>query len=142
MSETSLPQRLREEVAQRAHHCCEYCRSQESVSPDVFSIEHIHPRSRGGATTLDNLALSCQGCNGHKATRIECVDPETGGFVPLFHPRNHLWNDHFAWSEDFTRILGMTPTGRATIEALHLNRDRLINLRRVMRQAGLHPPEE
>lgn len=50
--------------------------------------------------------------------------------------------DHFVWSSDFVRILGYTPTGRATVEALRLNREGLINLRRILYAAGEHPPAE
>jgi hypothetical protein len=61
--------------------------------------------------------------------------------VPLFHPRRDRWGDHFAWNADFTRIVGLTPTGRATVEKLQLNRVGVVNLRRVMLIAGLHPPK-
>lgn len=88
---------------------------------------------------FDNLALSCQGCNGHKATRIEAFDPETNSLAPLFHPRQHNWRDHFTWNADSTHLIGLTPTGRATIIALHLNREGVINLRQVLVAFGLHP---
>ncbi len=105
-----------------------------------FSVEHIGPRSQEGADSPDNLALSCQGCNNHKYTKTRAVDPVTGEEVPLFHPRRHRWQDHFAWNEDFSLILGLTPTGRATVGALRLNRPGLVNLRRVLYTAGEHPP--
>jgi hypothetical protein len=38
---------------------------------------------------------------------------------------------HFAWSNDRQRILGITPSGRATVEALRMNRPQLVNLRRI-----------
>jgi hypothetical protein len=62
--------------------------------------------------------------------------------VPLYHPRRHRWEDHFGWSEDFTRIIGLTPTGRATVEALLLNRSGVVNLRRLLYQHGAHPPAQ
>jgi len=37
-------------------------------------------------------------------------------------------------------LKGLTATGRATIAALDLNRQRVINLRRVLIRDGLHPP--
>jgi len=101
-------------VAERARDCCEYCCSQERFAMQSFSVEHIVPRSRGGKTTLDNLALSCQGCNNHKYTKVEGHDPVTGDIVPLYHPRRQQWRNHFAWNEDFTLIIGLTPVGRAT----------------------------
>ncbi|WNZ24154.1 mitochondrial large ribosomal subunit protein uL30m [Leptolyngbya sp. NK1-12] len=32
------------------------------------------------------------------------------------------WSEHFAWSEDTTLIIGLTPIGRATVQTLRLNR--------------------
>jgi hypothetical protein len=88
------------------------------------------------------LAFSCQGCNGHKYIKTEAPDPFSGEIVSLFHPRRHCWDDHFAWSTDFTRILGRTPTGRATVAALHLNRENLIGLRRLLLAMGEHPSSQ
>jgi hypothetical protein len=62
--------------------------------------------------------------------------------VPLYDPRRHRWRDHFEWSPDFALIVGVTPTGRATVETLHLNRDKVVNLRRVLFAMGEHPPVE
>jgi len=70
------------------------------------------------------------------------ADSVSGEPVPLFHPRNHHWRDHFAWSEDGTEVLGLTPTGRATVVALQLNREGLVNLGRLLFAAGEHPPAE
>lgn len=69
-------------------------------------------------------------------------DPISGESVPLYHPRQHTWSDHFTWNEDFTLLLGLTPTGRATVEKLHLNRSRVVNLRRVLSSSGEHPLAE
>ena len=54
---------IRDFVLTRAEFCCEYCRSPQNFSSDDFAIEHIVPKSLGGMDVLDNLALSCQGCN-------------------------------------------------------------------------------
>lgn len=133
---------IRKAVAERARHVCEYCLCREDYSPVALSIEHVLPASKGGTDILDNLALSCQECNNYKFTKTEAMDPETGQVVPLYNPRQHGWSVHFAWNEDFTRIVGLTPTGRATVAALHLNRESLINLRQVLRQFGKHPLPE
>jgi len=93
------------------------------------------PRSKGGETSEDNLALSCQGCNGHKYTATTAVDPVTETEVPLFDPRQDLWQEHFAWSADFTRVVGLSEVGRATVDRLKLNRPGLVNLRRVLVEA-------
>lgn len=90
----------------------------------------------------DNLALSCSGCNGHKYDRVEGFDTISQRMAPLYHPRQDVWSEHFAWNEEYTRIVGLTPTGRATVEALHLNREGVVNLRWVLFLVGLHPPED
>jgi len=140
MSEKHLLAELRRFVTNRARDCCEYCRTQAGYSSDSLTVDHITPRSLGGPTRLENLALSCHGCNQHKSKRTAAPDPVTGSRVPLFHPREQSWDEHFAWNEDFTLILGLTPTGRATIAALRLNRSGLVNLRRALRALGEHPP--
>lgn len=129
-------------IRRRANFLCEYCRSPEGFAPSTFSIEHIVPGARGGGDDLENLALSCQSCNGHKYAKTEAPDPRSGKIVPLFHPRRQRWEEHFAWSADFTKILGKTPTGRATIDALCLNRDNLLRLRRLLWAAGEHPAQK
>jgi len=131
--------KLRHIVAERALGCCEYCLSQECFSTQPFSLDHIISLEKGGETTPDNLALSCQGCNNHKYTKTEGHDPVTHRCVPLYHPRQNHWNEHFAWNEDCTLIIGLTPTGRATVGTLHLNRPGLINLRRLLYAAKKHP---
>jgi hypothetical protein len=139
-SSDPVPRPLRRFVSERAEHCCEYCRAQKRFAPDPFCAEHIVPRALSGPTTSDNLAWSCLGCNGLKHVRTTGVDPGTGQTVALFHPRQDRWDSHFAWDAEGIRVVGRTPTGRATIQALQLNREALLNLRRVLRDAGLHPP--
>jgi 5-methylcytosine-specific restriction endonuclease McrA len=87
MSERHIPAELRRLVAERGMHCGEYCRTQAQYSTDSFAVDHIIPRSLGGATTADNLALCCHGCNQHKSKRTAAPDPVTDALVPLFHPR-------------------------------------------------------
>lgn len=140
MSEQTLSKQLKQKVAERGKHCCEYCLSQARFATQSFSIEHIKPRSQGGDFTLDNLALACQGCNAHKYTKTEAYDPVTEKLVALYNPRQQQWHEHFQWNSDFSLIIGISPTGRATTEALHLNREGLVNLRRILYQAGSHPP--
>ena len=106
----------------------------------TFSAEHIEPRSQGGKTTSANLAWACQGCNNHKYNKSSARDPVTGDVVPLFHPRRRRWADHFAWNENATLIMGISPSGRATVETLLLNRIGLVNLRRILFAVQEHPP--
>lgn len=141
MPDQRVTNHIRQQVGERANGCCEYCRSQAQFSPQAFSVEHIHPRSAAGATQLDNLALACAGCNGHKYNKTQALDPLTNELVALFHPRQQQWTEHFSWDKEYTVMIGLTPTGRATIEALHLNRPALQSLREVLYTVGKHPPE-
>src|SRR5271170_7952907 len=114
--------RMRRLVAERARFRCEYCLTPSGIAPSPFSAEHILPRSEGGAATPENLAFSCQGCNGHKAAKTTALDPVTRKSFSLFHPRQHNWSDHFGWTAEGTAIEGQSATGRATVLALQLNR--------------------
>lgn len=142
MLKPHLTKRQKTAIAERAHGCCEYCRSQVRYATQSFTTEHIKPRSVGGRSELKNLALACQGCNGHKYIKTQARDPVTKKLVPLFHPRRQKWKDHFRWSNDYTLVLGITATGRATVAALQLNRERLVNIRQALYLTGKHPPPE
>lgn len=139
MSEDRPGAALKRAVAARARGRCEYCLTPQSFSASPFTIDHITPSSRGGESRPENLAFACAGCNGRKYAIVDAVDPATGSIVRLFHPRHDDWNAHFVWDESFTRILGRTPIGRATIDVLALNRPELLNLRRALRAVSRHP---
>jgi hypothetical protein len=132
--------RKRRLVQERANNCCEYCFSQVGFSPGPFVIEHIIPKIKNGTDELDNLAFSCSGCNGHKYDYTDGYDAVIGELAQLYNPRQQLWVSHFVWSIDFTEIIGISPIGRATIDRLYLNRQGVINFRRVLRAMNLHPP--
>ena len=129
----------RQAVFARARGRCEYCHTPDSFVPGSFAIEHIMPRSKGGRTRLDNLALSCPACNGHKYNKVEGADPLNHTLVSLFNPRKQRWAEHFVWSDDFTLLVGLTPTGRATIVTLQMNQQKMVNLRCLLGLTGLHP---
>ena len=133
---------IRQEVRDRARQRCEYCQSPEWLTGLFFPIDHILPRRAGGSNALDNLCLACSGCNGHKYIRTTGVDPESNATVALYHPRHQRWSEHFVWSRDGVSILGLTATGRATIETLQLNRPQAVDARRLWVGVGWHPPVE
>lgn len=130
---------IRSKIEKRAGKLCKYCQSPLEFSSDPFSIEHIFPTSKGGTDDLGNLALACQSCNGHKSTKTEAFDAISQTTATFYNPRKDVWNEHFVWSEDFTEIIGKTAKGRVTIKVLKLNRQRVMNLRRVLILAGEHP---
>jgi len=132
--------RLRAQIAQAAHYCCEYCQTAQEISGAQMHIEHIMPLSQGGSSHADNLCLACAWCNSFKWAKTESIDPKSGKQTPLFHPRIQIWQDHFRWSNDGTRIIGLTEVGRATVSALQLNNEYIIPARRHWVEAGWHPP--
>ncbi len=132
---------VRRQIEARANSRCEYCRSPVNYAVQSFECEHIQPLALGGQTTLDNLAFACGGCNRCKAMRVTGIDPDGGHVVPLYNPRQQRWQDHFAWNDDFTLVLGLTATGRATVQILRLNRPGVVNLRRLLVLIGEHPPK-
>jgi HNH endonuclease len=142
MADLRITAQQRREVRERARGCCEYCRSQVRFAMSSFVVDHIVPRSAGGATHTDNLALACSSCNAHKYNKTRAIDPLSGETVALYHPRRYRFQDHFTWSDDFTTLLGITPRGRATVDTLTMNHEGVVNLRRLLHAAGTHPPGE
>lgn len=110
----------------------------QSLQGATFHFEHILPLTCGGTTVSENLALACPGCNLHKSDRSHAIDPGTDVSAPLYHPRQHLWSDHFAWQG--TKVIGLSPTGRATILALDFNHSRRLRVRDAEAVFGLFPP--
>ena len=100
------------------------------------------PLVQGGPHTRENLALACFHCNRRKADRVVATDPVSQEETALFNPRQHVWSDHFIWSTDGRFIIGLTPTGRATVAALALNRERVVAIREADQEAGRHPPPD
>ena len=57
--------RFRSEVLERDGAFCAYC-----GAPDVrLELDHIHPRSRGGSDSPDNLTPACKRCNTSKGAK-------------------------------------------------------------------------
>jgi 5-methylcytosine-specific restriction endonuclease McrA len=138
----------KELVRTRANYLCEYCHSPERISATRFTVDHLLPKSIGGSDDINNLALACRRCNERRYNFIAGFDSETEEIVPLFNPRQQIWSEHFIWSANGKRIIGVTPTGRATCKRLDLNDERypeddsIQSARGFWVQAGLHPPEE
>jgi hypothetical protein len=82
--------------------------SQVVIGP-LLETDHIIPISRGGTGEEENLTLVCPLCNSHQADRVEAKDPEPDVICPLFNPRRDVWNEHFEWVDEGTRVQGRTP---------------------------------
>jgi hypothetical protein len=140
VSVTYIPVAVRTRVAQQARNRCGYCHTSEEVTGAAMEIEHLVPESRGGSSTEANLWLACSECNSFKGDHVAAPDPTTNELVPLFNPRYQVWQEHFAWTSDGAHVVGLTASGRATVQALRLNRPLLTSARRIWVRAGAHPP--
>jgi hypothetical protein len=143
MARTYVSVELDRRIREAARNRCGYCLSPQRLVMARLEIEHIIPLAKGGVTEEANLWLCCPLCNRYKADRTEFTDPVSGATVLLFNPRFQVWSQHFAWSADGLRILGLTPTGRATVAALHLSDDPdALEVRSYWVLAGWHPPSD
>jgi hypothetical protein len=141
MSGESISEKVKRRVRAAAGDRCGYCLSPQRLVLGWLEIEHIIPRAKNGTDDEQNLWLACRLCNNYKSDQTEALDPESGAIVSLFDPRRQSWFEHFAWSPDGTHILGLIPTGRATVLALQLNNVIAVTVRREWVAAGWHPPQ-
>ena len=111
----------------------------QSLQGTTFHLEHIIPRVLGGSSELGNLALACPSCNLHKADRTSGSNPSNGEVISFFNPRLDDWDTHFDW--DDVTLIAKTEIGRVTIQALDLNHERRIRIRRAEQLFGLFPPD-
>jgi len=130
---------IRQQVYERARRQCEYCQTHKKLVV-TMQIDHIIPLAADGATALDNLCLSCVSCNSNKRDFQFGIDPATGLDARLFHPRTQRWATHFRWSDDGLRIIGLTATGRATVNRLRMNGTAMVESRGEWVAMGKHPP--
>ena len=142
MTAAHVSKKLRERIAEQARYRCGYCLSSEQVLGLPMQVEHLIPQALGGPTLEENLWLACPACNAFKGHRISARDPESGQMLRLFNPREQDWKEHFLWVASGSRIVGRTAIGRATTQALRLNRPLLVHARRAWVKAGWHPPDD
>jgi hypothetical protein len=130
-------ERDKEAIRRRAGYRCEYCR----IVGWELQIDHVLPRSprrRDPMEELDahgNLAAACAHCNRLKGDFTTGRDPLTGHETRLFDPRRDIWEEHFAWSSDYLRLLPLSEIGGAKIARLRMNAPVLRRQRRLLRQA-------
>jgi hypothetical protein len=128
---------LQRAVRERAKHRCEYCHFPEAFAEIPFHVDHVIARQHGGGDELENRALACCFCNRYKGPNLSGVDPDSGSVVRLFHPRENMWAEHFA--RNGPQLVGKTAIGRATIQALRLNRADAIAVRLLLIREGVYP---
>ena len=71
-------------VLSRDQHICTYCEERANT------IDHIHPRSRGGKHEWMNVIAACSKCNSLKADRLLSETTMTLSFKPTLPP-SHYW---------------------------------------------------
>jgi HNH endonuclease len=110
---------LREQVAQRANNCCEYCLLPEDIALYPFEIDHIIAIRHAGETILENLAYCCSRCNRNKGTDLATILQEQNLLVRIFNPRLDVWEEHFYVLDGV--IHPNSNIGEATIKLLNFN---------------------
>lgn len=91
----------RRNVFKRDGNTCAYCGRKTSD----LTLDHVIPRSRGGANTWENLVSACQACNHRKANRT----PEEAGMKLLrkpAKPSQALWLDILEVPQDWRMYFG------------------------------------
>ena len=86
MSLSAIPRAMRSQIFRRDQGRCRYCRLSQVGQAAVFHVNHVVPRSKGGATSRENLVLQCPYCSLHKSDKTTAEDVESGQVVALFPP--------------------------------------------------------
>jgi 5-methylcytosine-specific restriction endonuclease McrA len=74
----------------RDNYMCQY--TGQKISIDEATVDHVIPRSRGGASTWENLVMCCKDVNSRKADRT----PEEAGLRLLTKPQKPKWSPIYA----------------------------------------------
>jgi hypothetical protein len=64
----SIGKRMRFSVFHRDAFTCQYCGRRPPTV--VLELDHIHPVSKGGDSSADNLVTSCADCNSGKSDKV------------------------------------------------------------------------
>jgi len=68
----------RKNIYLRDNHACQYC----GKSGSALTIDHVVPKSRGGADSWENMIACCARCNNRKGDRL----PEEAGLKLIGTP--------------------------------------------------------
>jgi 5-methylcytosine-specific restriction endonuclease McrA len=102
----------RRNVAKRDHHTCQYCGTQPGW--ESITIDHVVPRSQGGASSWTNCVAACVPCNARKA---DCT-PDQAGMRLRKQPARPDWKPHYAAHpegvESWSRFLTHRPAAALT----------------------------
>lgn len=74
----------------RDEYKCQYCG--ESGTRGSLTMDHVHPRSKGGKTNWKNIVAACKPCNSRKGSNT----PPEVGMKLLTVPYVPLWTKKFS----------------------------------------------
>ena len=86
----------RRNMYKRDMYICQYCKGK--FTPKDLTMDHVHPKSKGGGTSWTNCVTSCYDCNSRKSNR----SLQESGMVLLREPKAPKW----------TPIAGLIPNKR------------------------------
>ena len=97
----------RRNVAKRDHYTCQYCGAQPGA--ESITIDHVLPRSQGGASSWTNCVAACERCNARKGDGT----PDQAGMRLRRRPVRPEWKPfyaaHVAQIESWARFLTHEP---------------------------------
>jgi hypothetical protein len=132
-----ITEALRNDVARRAHHRCEYCLIHQDDIAFRPHIDHIVSRKHGGLSDIENLAYACALCNRSKGSDLASINGRGDEIVRMFHPRHDRWADHFQL--DGCSIRAISEVGAATSELLKFNAPERLAERSLLQSLGSYP---
>src|SRR4051794_37016300 len=108
---------LHDEVVLRARNRCEYCQLSQLGQEAAFHIDHVIPRAAAGRPwpAISPWPASHVPCGSGRIRRPRTLSP------------GRKWAEHFRWEGE--RVAPLTPTGRATVAALAMNRPMILAIR-------------
>lgn len=83
----------RENVYKRDNYECVYCGSDNFKT---LTLDHVHPTSKGGKNTFENVVTACRKCNGEKADLTleeygkEIPEPKRPHYLMLMKGIEHI----------------------------------------------------
>jgi hypothetical protein len=129
---------LRQTIADRANHLCEYCLIAETDTFYGCEVDHIISLKHGGSSEPENLAYACALCNRAKGSDVGSVSA-SGEFTRFFNPRRDRWDEHFRLEQ--ATISPLTEIGEVTARILGVNDSARLHEREEMIRFGKYPSE-
>jgi 5-methylcytosine-specific restriction endonuclease McrA len=93
----------RRNIFKRDHYTCQYCGAQPGS--EELSIDHVVPRSHGGASTWENCVLACITCNKDKADRTPAEAHMKLRAAPVRPAWKPLYAEHGARIKSWNKFL-------------------------------------